>query len=148
MLPRTSGTILCFLPGARAGSGWRDAKALVRLPGVGVFLLTSFGVSLTTPYAFQVVPSYLEARGVSRAWISTTMTLSQLPEIAVLALIPWVLGRIGYILSPVGVGIAAERVGWGPAVSATAIFPLVALALILWLLPETRGKELEETARV
>jgi putative MFS transporter len=33
-------------------------------------------------------------------------------------------------------------------VSATAIFPLFALALILWLLPETRGKELEETARV
>ncbi len=82
--------------GERAGSGWRDALALIRQPGVGVFLLTSFGVSLTTPYAFQVVPSYLEARGVSRAWISTTMTLSQLPEIAVLALIPWVLGRIGY----------------------------------------------------
>lgn len=58
------------------------------------------------------------------------------------------LGRIAYILSPVGVGIAAEKVGWGAAVSATAIFPLLALALILWLLPETRGKELEETARV
>lgn len=82
--------------GARAGSGWRDALSLVRQPGVGVFLLTSFGVSLTTPYAFQVVPTHLEARGIPRAWISTTMTLSQLPEIAVLALIPWILGRIGY----------------------------------------------------
>ncbi|WP_438018817.1 MFS transporter [Sorangium sp. So ce315] len=58
------------------------------------------------------------------------------------------LGRIGYLLSPIAVGLAAEGVGWGPAVSATAIFPLFALALILWLLPETRGKELEETARV
>ncbi|KYF77189.1 MFS transporter [Sorangium cellulosum] len=58
------------------------------------------------------------------------------------------LGRIGYILSPVAVGLAAEEIGWGPAVSMTSIFPLLALALILWLLPETRGKELEETARV
>ncbi|WP_437550695.1 MFS transporter [Sorangium sp. So ce448] len=58
------------------------------------------------------------------------------------------LGRIGYMLSPIAVGFAAEEIGWGPAVSATALFPLVALALILWLLPETRGKELEETARV
>lgn len=58
------------------------------------------------------------------------------------------LGRIGYVTSPLLVGFAAERVGWGPAVSATAIFPLLALGLILWLLPETRGKELEETARV
>ncbi|WP_437280453.1 MFS transporter [Sorangium sp. So ce375] len=58
------------------------------------------------------------------------------------------LGRIGYMLSPIAVGFAAEEIGWGPAVSATALFPLVALALILWLLPETRGKELEETARI
>ncbi len=82
--------------GHRAGSGWRDGVDLFSQPGVGIFLLTSFGVSLTTPYAFQVVPTYLQARGVPREWISTTMTLSQLPEIAVLAGIPLVLRRIGY----------------------------------------------------
>nr|AYM54094.1 permease of the major facilitator superfamily [Byssovorax cruenta] len=58
------------------------------------------------------------------------------------------LGRIGYVLSPVFLGVAAEKVGWGLAVSSTTIFPLLALGLILWLLPETRGKELEETALV
>jgi putative MFS transporter len=57
------------------------------------------------------------------------------------------LGRIAYTLSPIGLGVAAERVGWGPAVSVTAIFPLLSLGLILWWLPETQGKELEETAR-
>ena len=56
------------------------------------------------------------------------------------------LGRIGYVLSPIAVGQAAVHVGWGPAVSATAVFPLVALGLILWLLPETKGRELEETS--
>lgn len=56
------------------------------------------------------------------------------------------LGRVGYVLSPAVVGWAAERSSWGTAVSATAIFPLVALVIIVLKLPETRGKELEETA--
>jgi putative MFS transporter len=56
------------------------------------------------------------------------------------------LGRLGYVLSPFVVGFAAERVGWGPAVSATALFQLLSLVLILLLLPETNQRELEETA--
>jgi MFS transporter, putative metabolite:H+ symporter len=56
------------------------------------------------------------------------------------------LGRIGYVLSPYAVGVFAERAGWGIAVSSTAIFPLIALVLILAFFPETKGKELEETA--
>lgn len=54
------------------------------------------------------------------------------------------LGRVGYVLSPVVVGWAAERWGFGPAVGATAVFPIVALVLILRHLPETRGRELAE----
>ena len=56
------------------------------------------------------------------------------------------LGRIGYVLSPPLVGYFAARHGWGPTVGATAVFPLLALGLILALLPETGGRELEETA--
>jgi len=56
------------------------------------------------------------------------------------------LGRIGYVIAPVAVGYAAVHTGWGAAVSVTTIFPVVALGLILWWLPETKGKELEETA--
>jgi putative MFS transporter len=55
-------------------------------------------------------------------------------------------GRIGYVASPAVVGWFAHQVGWGSAVRVTALFPLLALALILWLLPETRARELEETA--
>ncbi len=58
------------------------------------------------------------------------------------------LGRVGYVLAPALVGALAGRVGWGNAVSATAAFPLVALVLILCVLPETKGRELEETARL
>lgn len=58
------------------------------------------------------------------------------------------LGRIGYVTAPLAVGAAAGHIGWGPSVAATAVGPLLALLLIgLWL-PETRGKELEETAKL
>jgi putative MFS transporter len=56
------------------------------------------------------------------------------------------IGRIAYVLAPVAVGLAAERVGWGAAVRATAVFPLLALALLWWSIPETAGRELEDTA--
>lgn len=56
------------------------------------------------------------------------------------------LGRVGYIIGPYLVGILASRIGWGDAVSVTAGFVVAALAIILWALPETSGKELEETA--
>ena len=58
------------------------------------------------------------------------------------------LGRIGYVLAPLLVGRAASRIGWGNAVSLTAISALLALMLILWFLPETARKELEETSAV
>ncbi len=59
------------------------------------------------------------------------------------------IGRIGYVLSPLFVGVLAERWdSWGAAIKPTAIFPLIALALILLLLPETNQKELEETSAI
>jgi MFS transporter, putative metabolite:H+ symporter len=56
------------------------------------------------------------------------------------------LGRLGAVVAPLAVGAAAGSYGWGPAVAATSVFPLVALALILWKLPETSGIELEQTS--
>lgn len=58
------------------------------------------------------------------------------------------LGRVGYVLSPIAVGVLAESHGWGFAVAITAFFPLVSLGLILALLPETGGRELEATSAV
>lgn len=58
------------------------------------------------------------------------------------------LGRWGYVIAPLIVGAAAERIGWGDAVSLTAVGVVAALVLILWLLPETSRLELEETARL
>ncbi len=57
-----------------------------------------------------------------------------------------VLGRTGYVLGPLLVGFLAERHGYGPTIACTAVFPLLALVLILLRLPETSGRELEETS--
>ena len=56
------------------------------------------------------------------------------------------IGRIGYVLAPICIGMAAERWSWEAAIRPTALFPLVALALIWLWLPETGNRELEETS--
>src|SRR5262249_12244033 len=54
-------------PLARSGSrgaAWQEGLGLIRQPDVLVFLATSFGVYLTTPLAYQIIPGYLESRGL------------------------------------------------------------------------------------
>ena len=80
----------------RAGEGaFRTGLALARQPDIVVFLVTSFGVYLTQPLVFQVMPGYLEGSGLPRAWVSTAMTLGQTTEVAMLAALPWLLRRFG-----------------------------------------------------
>jgi MFS family permease len=92
---------------AEEASGFREALALIRRPTVAVFLVTAFGVGLTTPFVYQVIPPYLESRGLPRAWISTVMTLGQYPEIATLAVLPWLFRRLRY-KGTLALGIAAN----------------------------------------
>jgi putative MFS transporter len=56
------------------------------------------------------------------------------------------IGRIGYVVSPLLLGLAATAGGWGPVLRLTALATLLAILLILIFLPETRARELEETA--
>jgi putative MFS transporter len=56
------------------------------------------------------------------------------------------IGRVGNVLSPFAIGKLAESLGWGLVLRSTAIFPVIACALIWLLLPETKGRELEDTA--
>ena len=73
-----------------------EGLELVRKPDVAVFLIVAFGVSFTTPIIFQIMPGYLESRGLPRGWVASAMTLGQWLEIAGLAFLPWMLNRIGY----------------------------------------------------
>ncbi|WP_437735703.1 MFS transporter [Sorangium sp. So ce1335] len=127
---RRRGAVIIYVLAAGGVLGAYSLGSRAGLTAALVFAI--FGASGVLPvlnaYMTELFPTHL--RSDALAWSNN------------------LLGRIGYLLSPIAVGLAAEEVGWGRAVSATSIFPLFALALILWLLPETRGKELEETARV
>ncbi len=98
--------------------------------GIGL-TISVFGVtavlSVLNAFTSELFPT--ELRGDAFAWTNN------------------LLGRIGYVLSPLLIGVLAEQFGsWGAAIRPTAVFPAIALVLIWWLLPETKGKELEETA--
>jgi MFS family permease len=96
-------------PLSRRGGGAADLREglkLLKQRDVLVFLTTSFGVSLTTPLVYQVMPGYFESRGLSRVWLPTVMTISQWSEIATLAVLPLMLRRLGY-KGTLGLGIAA-----------------------------------------
>jgi putative MFS transporter len=94
--------------------------------------LSIFGVSAVLPvlnaFTTELFPTHL--RGAAYAWANN------------------LLGRVGYVISPIAIGWLAADWGWGAAVRVTAIFPLLALLLILYFMPETNARELEDTARL
>jgi MFS family permease len=74
----------------------REVRELVRQPSVAIFLALAFGVSLTTPYVYQVVPAHLAERQLPRRWIAAAMSLGQVLEVAALAVLPRIIGRFRY----------------------------------------------------
>jgi len=56
-----------------------------------------------------------------------------------------VIGQVCWMLSPVVIGLLSERFGGlGNASSFFAVGPLIGIVVVLFLIPETRGKTLEE----
>lgn len=104
--------------------GWSESLAVIRRPEVAVFLVAAFGVGLTTPFVYQVLPTYLVSRGLPRAWVSTAMTLGQIPEIAALAVLPWMFRRFHY-KGTLALGIAA----WVARYASLAVDPPLWVAL-------------------
>ena len=101
-----------------------------RWPLTAAMTLAIFGVSAVLPVlnAFTTELFPTDIRSDAFAWANN------------------LIGRIGYVISPIAIGIAAESIGWGAAIRPTALFPMIALALIFLLLPETNRRELEETS--
>lgn len=84
----------------------RQGLAVARRTDVRVFLITTFGLYLTMPLVYQVMPGHLAARGLSRPWIASAMSLGQVLEVATLLVLPWLLGRFG-VKWTMAVGLAA-----------------------------------------
>ena len=113
------GTYLCYT----VEGFWPVTGALV----LGIFGAQAF-VPVLTAYNSELFPTDL--RSDAFAWCNN------------------LLGRIAYVGSPFVVGgiVGGSDLGYGPVISATAVFPVIAAALIFFFLPETRNRELEETS--
>ena len=93
-----------------------------------VFAVLGVNTVLTVLNAFTTELFPTQYRGSAFAWSNN------------------LIGRIGYCLSPTVVTMLVPVYGWGPTLTVTTVFPLLALVVIWLVLPETRGRELEETA--
>ena len=130
VIGRRRGAVIIFGLGALGVLGSYSMQSQWAL--TAALVLGIFGASAVLPVlnAFNTELFPTELRGDAFAWANN------------------LIGRIGYVASPALVGWIASDIGWGAAVRMTAIFPIIALVLIFWLLPETRARELEDTAAV
>jgi putative MFS transporter len=125
-----------------------------RKPGAAVILLaTAAGVAgayTAKPFWLLVVFLTMAIVGITAALtVLNTFTTELFPTKLRGSAFAWsnnLLGRIGYWGSPLVIAPLVRDTGWAPTLRVTAIFPVLALILVLVLLPETRGKKLEETA--
>lgn len=127
-LGRRLGATLIFTCAAAGVAGCYMFES--RLALTLALALAIFGTSAVLPvlnaYTTELFPTHLRSDAFS--WANN------------------LLGRIGAVVAPFAVGLVAADWGWGPAVAVTAVGPLLALGLILWKLPETKGRDLEETS--
>jgi len=127
-LGRRAGAVVIFLLAALAVLGAYNLQSRAALTvslAMGIFG-TSAILPVLNAYTTELFPT--ELRSDAFAWANN------------------LLGRTGAALAPLALGSAAALYGWGPAISATTVGPVLALGLILWRLPETRGLELERTS--
>jgi len=128
LIGRKLGATLIYASTIVGVIGAYTAHSVAALTASLVFAVLGVNTVLTVLNAFTTELFPTRYRGSAFAWSNN------------------VIGRIGYCLSPVAVGALIPRFGWGTTLAATTAFPLLALFLIWITLPETRGRELEETA--
>jgi putative MFS transporter len=130
VIGRRRGAVVVYatlVAGVIAGYSLTGTGALAASMILAIFGLNSV-LTLLNTFTTELFPT--ELRGDAFLWSNN------------------LIGRVGYVLSPVVVGHLATHGGWGPVMRVSAVFPVIALGLLLWLLPETNGRELEQTAEL
>jgi len=115
-------TVLGVL-GAYTFSG---VAALTVCMTVGIFGINAVLTVLNT-FMTELFPT--ELRGNAVAWSNN------------------LIGRLGYVFSPLAIGEMVGKYGWGVPLRLSTLFPVVALFLIFLWLPETNARELEDTSQ-
>lgn len=126
---RRKGAVIIYLAAVLGVLGaytfWGVVPLLICMT-VGIFGINAVLTVLNT-FMTELFPT--EARGNAAAWSNN------------------LIGRIGYVLSPLAIGQVVQEYGWGVPLRLTTLFPLAALGLIFLWLPETRGRELEDISK-
>jgi len=93
---------------------------------VGIFGINAVLTVLNT-FMTELFPT--ELRGNAVAWSNN------------------LIGRLGYVFSPLAIGEMVGKYGWGVPLRLSTLFPVMALFLIFLWLPETNARELEDTSQ-
>jgi putative MFS transporter len=130
LIGRRMGAVLVYLAligGVLGAFTLHGTAGLVVSMIVAVFALNSV-LTLLNTFTTELFPTAL--RGDAFLWTNN------------------LIGRIGYVASPIVAGHLAQGGGWGPVMRVSVVFPAIALGLLLWLLPETSQRELEQTSEL
>lgn len=138
---------LVFLAGKLLDTiGRKRGAAVIFVTGV-LGILGSYGLHGTIPLAFALVLAIFGASAFMP--VLNAFTAELFPTEFRADAFAWsnnLLGRITYVLSPLALGWAAQRVGWGKAMQMTTVGPVLALVVILASFPETNARELDDPA--
>ena len=128
-LGRRHGAAVIFTTGAIGVVGCYTAHGFGPLTAflvLGIFAASAW-LPVMNAYTSELFPTH--QRGAGFAWANN------------------LIGRLGYVAGPYVVGLIVAQTGLlGPVVASTAIFNFVAIGLIYAFLPETTGRELEDTS--
>jgi len=72
-----------------------EALRLLRKRHFAVFFLCNILLCLTVPFGSQNTPLLLKELGVGEEWTGPALTMAQSTEVLTLALLPWLLARLG-----------------------------------------------------
>jgi MFS transporter, putative metabolite:H+ symporter len=138
---------LVFLTGRLLDAVGRRYGALIVFVTASAAVLTAFTAHEFWLLTLGLTGSIFAASAVLP--VLNTLTLELFPTEMRADAYGWsynLLGKLGYVIGPLAVGYGAERWGYGPVIGAITLCPLIAVALIFARVPETRGRELEDTA--
>jgi MFS transporter, putative metabolite:H+ symporter len=126
-----------------------------RVGGPIIFLIGALGVAgtyqLSHPILLTVALTMAMYSAIAFYHVTNAVTTELFPTELRSDAYAWcnnIIGRCGYVLAPVLVGVAAGYVGWGNAVAPSACLFFVAIWLLLRFVPETAQRELEDSARL
>lgn len=138
---------VAFAAGRLLDAVGRRIGAAVMLGSLSVGVFLAYSAHGVTALTASLVIAVIGAQ--TMLTVLNTLTTELFPTDLRGSAFAWsnnIIGRIGYWLSPFVLAQFVDAFGFGAVMRWTALFPILAVILIWLFLPETKGRELEQTA--